>query len=222
MAHRHGGFHTGGRRCQWVGGSFCCGWASARHHHVTDNRPSWSHPARFMVAIGIGNGSYICAGSSASLTAWSTSGNVLFTRTGDYSHAKLFAGPGSIQIALGPAGTAVVETVSVPDGSSSVGATFSGSFNTWFLDGSRFLTNLSNGVWMYDIHSVQQSFAHSRYLSHRVGKETGCGRLSLILRQLPFIRSELECGGIIQRRRRWNGDCVGEHDWTVSVWHCKC
>ena len=137
------------------------------------------------------DGSYICAGSSASLTAWSTSGNVLFTRTGDYSHAKLFAGPGKIQIALGPAGTAVVETVSVPDGSSSVGATFSGSFNTWFLDGSRFLTNLSNGVWTYDIAVFNRVLSHSRHSMHWVGKETGCGRLSLILRQLPFIRSEV-------------------------------
>jgi len=104
------------------------------------------------------DGSYICAGSSASLTAWSTSGNVLFTRTGDYSHANLFAGPGKIQIALGPAGAAVIETVSVPEGSSSVGPTFSGSFNTWFLDGSRFLTNLSNGVWTYDSSSTELSF----------------------------------------------------------------
>ena len=103
------------------------------------------------------DGSYICAGSSAGLIAWSTSGNVLFTRAGNYSNANVFAGPGKIQVALGPAGANVIETLLVLDGSPSVGLVFSGSFNTWFLDGSRFLTNLSNGVWTYDNNSVQQS-----------------------------------------------------------------
>jgi hypothetical protein len=104
------------------------------------------------------DGSYICAGSSAGLIAWSTTGNVLLTRTGNYSNANVFAGPGRIQIALGAAGANVVETVLLSDGSSSLGPVFSGSFNTWFLDGSRFLTNLSNGVWTYDSNSAQQSF----------------------------------------------------------------
>jgi hypothetical protein len=104
------------------------------------------------------DGSYVCAGSSAGLIAWSTSGDVLFTRSGDYSGANVFAGPGRIQVALGQAGASVIETVLVSDGSSSVGPAFSGSFNIWFLDGSRFLTNLSNGVWTYDTNSAQQSF----------------------------------------------------------------
>jgi hypothetical protein len=104
------------------------------------------------------DGSYVCAGSSVGLSAWSTSGGVLVTRAGDYSKASVFPAPGNIQVALGAAGSNVIETISVADGSSFVGPAFSGSFNVWFLDGGHFLTSLANSVWTYDSSSVQQSF----------------------------------------------------------------
>ena len=60
-------------------------------------------------------------------------------------------------VALGPAGQNVIETISIADGTSSVGPTFSGQFNSWFLDGQRFLTNVSNTVWTYSNTGVQQA-----------------------------------------------------------------
>ena len=54
-----------------------------------------------------------------------------------------------MRIALGPAGAAVIESVAVPSGADSVSAPFSGAFNTWFVDGTAFLTNLSTTVRVY-------------------------------------------------------------------------
>lgn len=103
------------------------------------------------------DGSYICTGSTSGLTVWSAAGLQEFTRTGNYYPAKVFAAPGQVQVALGPAGSTVIETDSVPSGDSTVSASFSGAFNTWFNDGRRFLTNLGNTVWVYSSSGVQQS-----------------------------------------------------------------
>jgi hypothetical protein len=102
------------------------------------------------------DGSYICAGSTTALTVWSPTGTVIATRAGDYSTAVVFAAPSHVQVALGPAGTNTVETVVLPSGTSSVGAPFQGQFNTWFLDGQQFLTNVGNTVWVYTKDTVQK------------------------------------------------------------------
>ena len=95
------------------------------------------------------DGSYLCGGSTAGLAVWTPSGQMLFSRPGDYSTAIGFAAAGQVQIANGPAGANVIETVSATTGSSSAGPAFSGQFNTWFLDGTQFLTNHGNLVWTY-------------------------------------------------------------------------
>jgi hypothetical protein len=102
------------------------------------------------------DGSYLCTGSATALTVYSTSGAQDSTRTGDYSTAIAFAAPGQVQVATGPAGPNVIETVSVPSGTSSVSAPFQGNFYTWFLDGQRFLSTLSNTVWTYSNAAIQQ------------------------------------------------------------------
>jgi hypothetical protein len=104
------------------------------------------------------DGSYISIGSNLGLIAFTPSGQTLFSRTGDYSKAQAFAAPGHVLVALGPAGANVIETVSTADGSSSVGPAFSGTFNSWFLDGSKFITNLQDTIWVYSSASVQQAF----------------------------------------------------------------
>jgi putative Ig domain-containing protein len=103
------------------------------------------------------DGSYICAGSPTGLTVWTPTGQVLVSKSGDYSAANAFAAPNQVQIALGAAGQNVIETVSTTNGSSSLGPAFSGQFNSWFLDGGRFLTNVSNTVWTYSNATVQQA-----------------------------------------------------------------
>ncbi|MGA9427830.1 MAG: Ig domain-containing protein, partial [Terracidiphilus sp.] len=103
------------------------------------------------------DGSYLCTGSSSGLTVWSPSGSQEFTRPGNYQSAEAFAAPGQVQVALGPAGAGVIETDSVPTGTSTTSASFSGTFNSWFVDGQRFLTNLGDTVWVYSAARVQQS-----------------------------------------------------------------
>jgi hypothetical protein len=104
------------------------------------------------------DGSYVAAGSPTALMAWSTTGQMLVSKTGDYSQAAPFAAPGQIQIAQGPAGQSVIETVSVTTGNSTVTPAFLGTFNSWFIDGRRFLTNTGNAVWTYSNTAVQQDF----------------------------------------------------------------
>jgi Putative Ig domain len=119
------------------------------------------------------DGSYICAGSSTGLTAWSNSGTVLFALSGNYSTANVFAAPGQIQIALGPSGAAVIQTVLTTSGSSSVGPAFSGNFNTWSQDGTFFLTSLSNNIWTYTAASSQTGFLTTSSAFNALGGEGG-------------------------------------------------
>ncbi len=110
------------------------------------------------------DGSYIVSGYSGGLSVWSTrDGHLLFSLPGDYSSAIAFATPTQIQIAQGPSGASVIETDNVPAGTSSVGPAFTGTFNTWFSDGSHFITNtagsgspLSFNVYIYSAASTQQ------------------------------------------------------------------
>jgi hypothetical protein len=77
--------------------------------------------------------------------------------SGDYSKAMAFAAPGQIQVATGPAGPNVIQTVSVPGGAAATGAAFNGQFSSWFLDGSRFITTAGTTVLVYSAASVQQA-----------------------------------------------------------------
>jgi hypothetical protein len=95
------------------------------------------------------DGSYIVAGTTQSLSAWSPSGQLLASRSGNYSAAIPFASPGAIRIAVGPAGSNVVETVSIPSGADTVSPTFNGQFASWFVDGSAFLSTVGNTTLVY-------------------------------------------------------------------------
>lgn len=103
------------------------------------------------------DGSYVCGAvvSSGNLTIWAPNGSVLATITGNYADAKVYCAPGQVQVALGPKGTNVIETITVPGGVSSVSPGFAGSFNTWFSDGSAFLSNVNTTVWVYSPAAVQ-------------------------------------------------------------------
>jgi hypothetical protein len=103
------------------------------------------------------DGSYVCTGSATGLTVWLASGDEEITRAGDYSAAIAFAAPGQVQVAMGPAGASVIETISLPSGTSNVSPAFSGTFNSWFTDGNRFLTNTGTTVWVYSSAVVQQA-----------------------------------------------------------------
>jgi hypothetical protein len=102
------------------------------------------------------DGSYICNGSQAGLTIWSSAGQQLATLQGDYSTANAYAAPGKVLVALGPAGQSVIQTISVPSGASSTGAAFSGDFNSWFTDGQNFFTTTA-GASDYTVNTYSSA-----------------------------------------------------------------
>ena len=103
------------------------------------------------------DGSYLAAGSSAGLFAWLPSGVSETSLSGDYSRANAFAAPGQIQVAGSPAGQNVIQTVSVPSGATASSPAFTGSFISWFLDGSRFFTTAGTSVLVYSQAGAQQA-----------------------------------------------------------------
>jgi len=110
------------------------------------------------------DGSYVCAGTSTGLTAWSPTGQQLFSVSGDYSHGIAFAAPGQVQVANGPSGTHVVQTVAVPSGTASITPIFAGVFGEWFLDGGRFLTGDGTNTYVYSNSGVlQEQLAQSNF-----------------------------------------------------------
>ncbi len=103
------------------------------------------------------DGSYIVAGTTTGLSAWSPTGQLLFSRSGDYSAAIPFASPGALRIAVGPAGSNVVETISLPGGTDTISPTFNGQFTSWFADGSAFLSTVGTTVLVYTDAVVQEA-----------------------------------------------------------------
>ncbi len=102
------------------------------------------------------DGGYVCVGATTGLVAFLPSGQVLISKSGDYSKAIAFAAPSQIQIAQGPAGQNVIQTVFLPTGASSVSPPFQGQFDSWFIDGGRFLTNVGTTVWTYSSAGMLQ------------------------------------------------------------------
>lgn len=101
------------------------------------------------------DGSYLCAGTNTSLNCWSRTGAQLFTKSGNYSSAKVFADAGELRIANGAAGNQVIEKLALPGGASSLTPAFAGAFASWFRDGQRFLTTASLTVGVYTKDGTQ-------------------------------------------------------------------
>ncbi|MGA7256725.1 MAG: hypothetical protein WBX09_08770, partial [Terracidiphilus sp.] len=104
------------------------------------------------------DGSYIAVAGGGALSVFSPGGQLLCSRSGkyfadinalSYGTIPIFAAPGQVEIANGPAGANTVETVAVPSCASTVSAPYQGQFETWFTDGSQFITQASGTVWVY-------------------------------------------------------------------------
>jgi hypothetical protein len=126
------------------------------------------------------DGSYICGATSAGLMMWSSAGTVLLKQAGDYSKAVVHAAPNQVQAALSPAGQNVIQTIAVANGIQTVSPTFQGTFQSWFLDGARFLaavgddTTTAATVWVYSSSATQEevlSIAPSAYGLHYLAGE---------------------------------------------------
>lgn len=116
------------------------------------------------------DGTYVCVGNTTGLAIFSTSGQALVSISGDYSNAVGFAASGQVQIAQGPAGMNVVQTIAVPSGISSVGPAFSGQFSSWFVDGNRFFTTVGSAVWIYSSAGAQQQLVSLPTISGLAGE----------------------------------------------------
>jgi hypothetical protein len=101
------------------------------------------------------DGSYVWGASSTSLSAWSPSGTPLLTHAGDYSSARIFAAPGHLLVASGPAGANVIEDVVTSGGASTTSPAFTGTFASWFSDGTHFLSSVGNTVFVYTAAASQ-------------------------------------------------------------------
>jgi len=137
---------------------------------ATDGSLSASITAPFTWWKLASDGSYVTTGSPSGLAVWSPTGSMIASRAGDYSSAVAFAAPGEVQVALGPAGANVIETVTLPGAASSVSAQFEGQFNSWFLDGQSFLTSSGNTVWVYSNAAVQQSITAAASVQNLTGQ----------------------------------------------------
>lgn len=105
------------------------------------------------------DGSYLVAGSSAGLQVWSTTGQLLYSKPitdlPTYN-GTVVAAPGELRapIAVGPLN--VVQTITLATGIAANSAPYQGSFLTWFADGNRFLSSVSNVVITYSSAAVQE------------------------------------------------------------------
>jgi hypothetical protein len=105
------------------------------------------------------DGSYLVTADATGLTVYDTASagaQKLTSRSGDYSKAIAYPAPGQVQVAAGPAGANVIETVAVATGTSTVGPAFLGNFSAWFQDGGHFLTAQGTAVRTYSSAGVQQ------------------------------------------------------------------
>ena len=97
------------------------------------------------------DGSYISIETQSGLFVYSPTGQLLFSRPGNYllgSNSStswplpnIFSAPGQVQVANGPASPNqnIIETISVPSGVSTLSPPFQGLFYSWFTDGGRFI-----------------------------------------------------------------------------------
>ena len=103
------------------------------------------------------DGSYVTAGNQQALSAWTPTGQLLFSEAGDYSNAVAFATPGATLVAMSPAGANVVQTITVPTGTVGVSPPFTGAFSSWFTDGSGFITTVGGvSAFIYSASGVQE------------------------------------------------------------------
>ncbi|MGB8098368.1 MAG: putative Ig domain-containing protein [Terracidiphilus sp.] len=96
------------------------------------------------------DGSYIAVETQSGLYVYSTAGQLLLSGAGNYVNPNnpnvppdIFAAPGQVQVAYGPVGLNVIETISIVNGTDTISPPFSGSFTFWFGDGERFLAGNS-------------------------------------------------------------------------------
>lgn len=103
------------------------------------------------------DGTYLWSATSTGLHAWSTLGQPLLNRVGNYAVANVFAAPTELQVASGVLANQI-EFVPLSVAAVTSSPAFSGSFHSWFDDGARFFSAVGTNVWVYAKDGTQQQF----------------------------------------------------------------
>lgn len=103
------------------------------------------------------DGSYVVDYHDGGLSVWSREGTQLLARTGSFAGARIFAAAGELRIARGPAGTNVIETLTLSTGTSVISPAFASNFHSWFRDGERFFATAGGTVIVHSRTAVQES-----------------------------------------------------------------
>ncbi len=118
------------------------------------------------------DGSYISIETASGLFVFTPGGQLVFSRAGIYNTpvtlpfvqpVQVFAAPGQVQVANGPAGQFTIETITVPNGISTLADGFGGVFLGWSPDGAEFLTsvwsenNTPGTIYVYSNSSVRKA-----------------------------------------------------------------
>lgn len=99
--------------------------------------------------------SYVWQQADKGMRAWSLQGDLLFQRSGNYALASVYAAPDALLIANGPAGSNVIERVTLT-GASSTAATFAGTFSGFFDSDPRFFASDNDATTIYSSSGVLQ------------------------------------------------------------------
>jgi hypothetical protein len=102
------------------------------------------------------DGSYLWVASASSLNAWSTSGKMLVNLPGFYLSSSIFAAPTELRVGQSPQanGDNAFELVSMSTGLPTKTQVLNDRFESWFNDGSRFMTASRGNVTTVTIYSA--------------------------------------------------------------------
>ena len=136
--------------------------ASDGHLVSTIVSPGFSYdPTRGLADTGTwqiaSDGSYIAVETPSGVFLYAPSGQLLCSRPGAYSSGIVFAAPGQLQVANGPAGPGAIETIAVATGNSTISPPYQGTFQTWSTDGGLFLTSQADATLTYSSAGVLQA-----------------------------------------------------------------
>jgi hypothetical protein len=95
------------------------------------------------------DGSYVAEATDSRLIVRTPTGELLFSKFGNYGDALAFAAPGELRIGAGAAGVHAIETITVPTGIARISVPFQGSFHAWSDDGETFIATTGDSVWIH-------------------------------------------------------------------------
>jgi hypothetical protein len=136
---------------------------------AVDGQLLYSRPNQYSFGV-TSDGLYAWTNCCDALTVWDLLGQTVLQAPGNYSGAKIVGSDGELRVALSPSHPIAIEIFDLSSGSMSVTPPYTGTFHSWFLDGQRFLTHVSNTVWVYSKTASQLEILTLRSINHLTGQ----------------------------------------------------